>query len=251
MYLLSGREDKGMKKAFVSFTVIFTIIILAIGVILVHRSAVAQTDPTPDPLVETIVAETLTALAPTIDSIHPTEIPPTNTPKPSRTPTLTKTPTPTLSVEEQVALTITAVYIDSVTLKVWVANDTGQSEHEWHGFIPVRMQAKTRAEADLLVTIEEQLINSGSANYLMCGKVEGKQHVYTATITTAEGVLVDEKQFRGGTPHFPSSISFPSCPDQIGSKPSYRDFVEWLEEYAYLEPPTPIPSPTFTATIIK
>lgn len=199
-------------------------------------------NPTTNPTVEAMVASTLTALAPTFEALQPTTVPtatPSRTPLPTRTPTRTRTPTPTLSIEEQVARTITAIYVDETTLKVWVGRQNAPTvRHDWYDVLPDVMKASSYATADLVVTIGEITRSAGSEQYTGCGSllgtttVHGFIYVYVADLFDKDQHRIATRNFEGSRPDFPFSIS--SCADRYGSLPSSAHFVSWLRLYTDL-----------------
>ena len=184
--------------------------------------------------VEAIVAATLTSLVPTFEAGRPTAMPtplPTRTPLPSATPRPTRTPTPTLSIDEQVALTITAAWIDATTLDVWVGLSTDQSsQHAWLNSLPDEMRADSLQVADLIATIEESSRAVSSETYLGCGRVSGYAVVFRVRLYDRNGTVLTNRSFNGGNPSFPSTIN--SCADRYGSPPSSSEFREWISSYA-------------------
>jgi hypothetical protein len=249
-------EEKRMKRKLTTISIVCAALLSA--AVLLQVTVHAQANPTPVPEVETAVAATQTALAPTFDSIRPTTPPSptaTLTPSPTRTPTPTRTLTPTLSIEEQVGLTITAIFIDETTLKVWVEKDD-RTRHPWHDRLPADIRASRRAAADLIVTIEEKRVYHSSQNYyrqfsttVACTS-KGYRIVYVASLfDPAHDLPLATTRYRGSAPSFPASVS--SCSDKTGNPPAFtREFVNWLTPYAYLYTaltPTPTPFPTDAA----
>jgi hypothetical protein len=224
----------------------------------------AQTDPTPTPNVETAVAGTLTALAPSPTN---TDVPTaTHTPSPFPTPTATHTPSPsptstathtaspsqppTLSFDQQVEGSVTAHYIDQMTLEVWVQYDNGR-KHPWHRRLPDEIRASSPEDAEIVVVIHEQQRLEGSAHYLGCGAVNRYQIVYEATVVDPQDhEVLSKKNFAGPPPVFPTVIY--SCSALVGEPPSFTpQFVRWIASYTYLlgtptATPAVIPSPVPT-----
>jgi hypothetical protein len=252
-----------------SLTAGFTLIVLAVAGLVLSTIATdvsAQTDATPLPEVETAVAATLTAVAPTFESMPPTRtarpsptptltLTPSSTPTstatltPSSTPTLTPTftPSPTLSEVERIAgETLTAIFIDQSILQVWVESDDGH-RHRWQSQLPKEIRASDRESAELVVVIDAQQRSAGSERYQGCGEVNGYRIVYIASIVDPrdDEVLATE-DFGGSAPDFPFIIY--SCEDRIGDPPDFtRHFVDWLAPHVYLlGTPTPTPRPTRT-----
>lgn len=229
------------------YSIIFICLIgvtLYLSIILPYLQA---QDATPVPDVATSVAGTLTALAPTIDSIQPTRLP-TSTPTP--TPTLTPTITPTLSIEDQVALTITAVFLDANTLDTWVENSNG-AKHAFTNMLPEEIRAPSKENADLIVVIESLEVNEDSLPVSggCGGSVRRIRIDYRITLTnTSTGETLDPHTIRGGSPGRPFLLN--SCDPIRGTLPSFSTFFEWLADKAYLliEPPTLTPTPTRTST---
>lgn len=165
---------------------------------------------------------------------------PTITPWPSHTPRPTRTPTATLSMEQQVAATETAIYHEAATLRVFVISETRQ-EHPWHRALPADIRAASRQEAELIITIRESTERgSRSEQYSGCGTVYASVTVYTATIRVpGSSDTIALLAFRGAQGNLPFTMR--GCSPPAGPPPDSAAFVRWVPTYtraaALTQPP--------------
>jgi len=194
------------KQATVLSVVVISMFMVVVGSLALMPSATAQTDATPLPEVETAVAGTLTALA----------------------------PSPTWTVDEQVALTVTATLREQGALKIWVTTEQGV-EHEWQRELTEDLQAESRAEATLIAVIRRNQTLVGSRDYFGCSSsVDGFRIDYsTQLIDPQTDIILDQEIFEGASPTFPNTIS--SCSSRRGQNPRFSlDFQNWIIATAYV-----------------
>lgn len=185
--------------------------------------------------ISTTTAHDLTPAAAGTSVVQTSTIPQPTTTQPS-----TATHTPTLSMSDAAAATATAGYED-MTLRVYVENNL-RGEHLWYNALPVGLQAASRQDAELIITIEESNEEgSRSAQYYVCGIIHARVTIYTATISSPDNPrVIAHRFFRGPEGSLPFTIR--GCSPPAGPPPGSEEFVQWLVPYTRTSALTPPPS---------
>lgn len=197
-----------------------TALLLALVTLPANPAALAQNNPTSNPIVETAVAMTLTAF---------------NRAK----------ETPTLTIDQQVEATVSA----SLRKKVWIEDAEGE-RHPFMDSIPDEIKASSRATADVWVIIKR--IETEVEPLTVTGGCGGKITRYQVDldiqlVDRVTGAVLDSTVLEGYTP---TAFFLTSCNPLRGVQ-GFAPFFHWLALRVYLvATPTPTftPSPTVTPT---
>jgi hypothetical protein len=204
------------KTLFAVICCIFSCILL-IGIFAQQQPTRAQGDNTPNPVVATAVAMTLTAFTENMS-------------------------TPTLTTDQEIAATVNA----SLRKTVWIEDMAG-NKHAFMSNLAIEIRAEDRNSADLLVQIREILTRESDLSITGCGNVPRYKVDYDITLTDRKTNGKEQLLLRGYTPN-PFIVN--NCNDLYG-RPSFDDLYPWLSLRAYLlatptHTPTETPLPTNT-----